>query len=74
MIWFNLILVIVICGSFLESSSGESSDNELWKKRQQTSLFVDYNVTKTLSYLWKKLDQVGITTYSHYHNSCWYES
>jgi len=41
------------------------------KKRQQTALFVKYNVTKTLSYVWDVLQKHNTSNYSYTHTSCW---
>jgi hypothetical protein len=41
------------------------------KIRQRSALFVKYNVSKALEYMWQLLDAEGTTDYSYFHTCCW---
>ena len=77
MIWCSVVLLLgaaAIAAPVLVVESDAAKEElsaEARKQRQHSSLFVQYNVTKTLSYLWDLLEESGMTKYSYYHNSCW---
>ena len=52
-------------------SEGVEEEEEEAKIRQRSALFVKYNVSKALEYMWQLLDAEGTTDYSYFHTCCW---
>jgi hypothetical protein len=52
-------------------SEGVEEEEEEAKNRQRSALFVKYNVSKALEYMWQLLDAEGTTDYSYFHTCCW---
>jgi hypothetical protein len=73
MVWCSVVLLLAAVVLVVEfgAAKEELSAAARNKQHQHSSLFVQYNVTKTLSYLWDLLEESGSTKYSYYHKCCW---